>query len=298
MIIQGVENEIEVVQQTLKQLPSELNELERSLEAEKENVIKAQRGAQSSLHHSRHEWLACLLARSLDALIAERERGRERETCMNIHTFLDTHGLGSIQEVWCPVHVRRMRTSALQPQSIRTKLKSSPWHNAELENMEHSRQHKSAVLGSGTELFEKYLGLRLLPHSFPSLPLARMCSACSQPHTALLHPSPDDDLVTLGVTRFSWFSEDFCLSTPKSTKTLHSSALRVPVDGPLPSPNPCNSISTKHLNPSPSCSFERQVKGALVVKMVNLDPSNPKRLFSFTIGLEESEQYTGRPEPP
>ena len=95
-----MEKEIEVVQQTLKQLPSELTELERSLEAEKENMIKAQRGAQSSLHHSRHELLACIadgvmlacsslarsLARSLDAIIAERERKRERERETHTHT--------------------------------------------------------------------------------------------------------------------------------------------------------------------------------------------------------------------
>ena len=77
-----MENEIEVVQQTLKQLPSELTELERSLEAEKENMIKAQRGAQSSLYYSRHELLACVadgvilagwLAYSLDAFIAHTE---------------------------------------------------------------------------------------------------------------------------------------------------------------------------------------------------------------------------------
>ena len=39
-------------------------------------------------------------------------------------------------------------------------------------------------------------------------------------------------------------------------------------------------------------TFERQVKGALLLKMANIDPSNPKRQFTFTISLEDNEQYT------
>mmetsp|Transcript_20439 Transcript_20439/g.39633 ORF Transcript_20439/g.39633 Transcript_20439/m.39633 type:complete len:231 (+) Transcript_20439:22-714(+) len=67
-----------------------------------------------------------------------------------------------------------------------------------LESSSESREHKQAVLGSGTELYEKYLGI----------------------------------------------------------------------------------------------TFERQVKGALLVKMQNIDPSNPKRQFTFTICLEDNEQYS------
>ena len=108
---QLVETEIESLQETLMQLPEELSELEKRLEAEKENMIAAQKG---------------------------------------------------------------------------------------LANSERTGEHKTSVLGSGTHLFEKYMGLR----------------------------------------------------------------------------------------------FERQVQGVLGVNMVNIDPSNPKKVFSFNIRLQDNEQYS------
>lgn len=41
-------------------------------------------------------------------------------------------------------------------------------------------------------------------------------------------------------------------------------------------------------------SLERQVKGALVFKMRNVDPNEPKRLFSFAVRInDDTEQYSG-----
>jgi hypothetical protein len=40
--------------------------------------------------------------------------------------------------------------------------------------------------------------------------------------------------------------------------------------------------------------LERQLKGPLVFKMHNIDPKNPKRQFSFAIGInDDTEQYAG-----
>lgn len=41
-------------------------------------------------------------------------------------------------------------------------------------------------------------------------------------------------------------------------------------------------------------SLERQIKGALVFKMHNVDPNEPKRQFSFAVRInDDNEQYSG-----